>query len=173
MDLGPLLFLNYEEFPLLARAREVIVSVRSAAAYDRRHIPDGPLIVLSLTDLGMRFCSNSRLQEAEEIFGHAIKIQECMDHSMHQDLLRPLIGLGLVLARQGRFETAEYTLLRALTIVGKTARVEEHRATLVLLICVYQALNRQTDAAHMEGYLTRLIEENPFVIRDRDWMRKD
>jgi tetratricopeptide (TPR) repeat protein len=170
----PLLFLTYEQFPLLSRVREVIISVRSSAGpYNRRPIPDGPLVVLSLTNLGMNFCNNNRFHEAEEIFGHAVRIQECIDHPMHQDLLRPLIGLGLVFSRQGRFEKAEPTLLRALTIVGKTARIEEHRATLTLLVYVYQALNRSADADRMQSYLTRLLEENPFVVRDRHWMRKD
>ena len=167
--INPLVFLTYEEFPLLSRVRDVIISVRSSLRpYDRRQIPDGPLIVGSLTNLGINFCNGNRLTEAEEILVHAIKIQECINHAMHHDLLRPLITLGVVFSRQRRFDKAEPTFLRALVIVGKTdAKIEEHRLILVNLKHVYDELNRWEDRDRMDDYLTRLLTENPFVIKDR------
>jgi hypothetical protein len=164
----PLAFLTHEEFSSLSRAREVIVSVRTINLYDRRYIPDGPSIVASLTNLGIAFCKVNRLREAEEILLYAIKIQECIDHRMHQDLLRPLVTLGALFARQRRFDKAEPTLLRALMIVGKTdAKIDEHRLILVNLVHVYQELNRNDDRGRMKDCLTRLLDENPFVVKDR------
>jgi hypothetical protein len=170
MDLiNPLAFLTYEEFPPLSRVREVIISVRSSVRpYDRQRIPDGPSIVTSLTNLGIDFCNRDRLTEAEEILVHAIKIQECINHPMHHGLLRPLITLGVVFSRQRRFEKAEPTLLRALVIVGKTdAKIEEHRLILANLMHLYDQLDRWEDRDRMNDYLSRLRQENPFLIKGR------
>jgi len=167
--INPLAFLTYEEFPLLSRVRDVIISVRgSVRPHERRVIPDGPLIVTSLTNLGINFCNGNRLTEAEEIVAHAVRIQECINHPMHQDLLRPLITLGVVFSRQRRFERAEPTLMRALVIVGKTdAKIEEHKLILVNLMHVYHELNRWQDRDRMGDYLSRLLVENPFLVKDR------
>jgi hypothetical protein len=87
---------------------------------------------------------------------------------MHHDLLRPLITLGIVFSRQGRFEQAEPTFLRALMIVGKTdAKIEEHSLILANLMHLYDALNRWEDRDRMSDYLSRLFAENPFLIKDR------
>jgi hypothetical protein len=170
----PLLFLTYEEFPLLSRTREVIVSARNlTASFERLCIPDGTLIVDELTNLGIKFLDDNRLTEAEDLLLHAIKIQECIDHRMHYGLLRPLITLGALFAHQRRFEMAEPVLLRALMIVGKTGKREEHRLTLINLIHVYHELNRPEDQARMHESLLRLFEENPFVVRDRYVDRKE
>jgi hypothetical protein len=166
----PLSFLTLEEFPTLSRVREIIISTRSVASgpCNRQHIPDGRLMVASLTNLGIIFSDSNRLSEAEEILMHAIKIQECTNHAMHPDLLRPLITLGVVLARQRHFAKAETTFLRALTIVGKAdSRIEEHRLTLLNLIYVYHEQNRTETESQMREYLARLLGENPFVIKDR------
>lgn len=164
----PLYFLTLAEFPNLARARHVIISIRSQPSYARQHIPDGPLLVASLTNLAIGFCNSNRLSEAEEVLLETIRIQECIEHRMHANLLRPLITLGAVLGRQRRFEQAEVTLLRALQIAGKTeALIEEHRLTLANLIYVYHAQSGSADEHRMRDYLSRLIGENPFVIKDR------
>jgi hypothetical protein len=165
----PLAFLTLEEFPTLNRAREIIIALRSVAgAYNRQHIPDARLMVVSLTNLGIICSDSNRLSHAEEILIHAIKIHECTNHAMHPDLLRPLITLGVVFARQRHFEKAETTFLRALTIVGKTdSRIEEHRLTLVNLIYVYREQNRPESEMQIRGYLARLLGESPFVIKDR------
>lgn len=154
---------DVEEF--LSRVRDLISSVRP---HERRHIPDGPLIVMLLTDLGINFCNGNRLTEAKEILLDAITIQECINHPMHHGLLSPLVALGVVFCRQRCFEKAEPTFLRALVIVGKTdAKIEEHRIVLVNLIHLYHQLNRLEDRDRMQNSLARLLAENPFLIKDR------
>jgi hypothetical protein len=154
---------DVEEF--LSRVRDLISSVRP---HERRHIPDGPLIVMLLTDLGINFCNGNRLTEAKEILLDAITIQECINHPMHHGLLPPLVALGMVFCRQRCFEKAEPTFLRALAIVGKTdAKIEEHRIVLVNLIHLYHQLNRLEDRDRMQNSLARLLRENPFLIKDR------
>jgi len=163
-----LAFVTIDEFPLLSRAREIIVLVQSRNSYDRLSIPDGPTIVSSLLNLAIGFYNKESLPEAEELAAHALRIQECINHPMHRDLLRPLIMLGAVHSRQRQFDAAEKMFLRALVIVGKTdAQVEEHRLALANLCYVYQQLDRMHDLARMQSYLERLHQENPFLIKDR------
>jgi hypothetical protein len=165
----PLVFLTFDDLPRLARVREVILSVQSSAGrYDRRHLPDGPPIVSSLTNLGIRFCNGGRLSEAEEIFCHAIRIQETIAHRMHHDLIRPLLGLGAVLARRRHLAESEPIFLRALMIAAKAeARIEEHKLALRNLIYIYEILDRQERRNEMLNSLARLERENPFVVKDR------
>jgi hypothetical protein len=171
----PLDFLSSEEFPQLSRAREIIISTRSnVGSFNRQQIPDAPWIVAELTNLGIDFSDGSRLFEAEEILVCAIKIQESINHPTHPDLLRPLITLGVVFAKQRRFPVAENTLLRALVIVGKAdAKIEEHKLTLLNLIYVYRQQNRTEYEARMQDYLSRLLGENRFVIKEHHTQRKD
>jgi hypothetical protein len=162
---NPLAFLTYEEFPFLSRVREILISIRP---HERRHIPDGPLIVMLLTALGIDFCNDDRVTEAEEILVDAITIQQCISHPTHHDLFPPLVALGVVFCQQGCFEKAEPTFWRALDVVAKTdGKIEEHRIALLNLIDFYHQLNRLEERVQMQRSLDRLDAENSFVIKDR------
>jgi hypothetical protein len=174
MESEPLSFLTHEEFPLLSRARKIILSTQtSKGPYVRLDIPDGSRIVVSLTNLGISFCNGNRLTQALEILIDAVRIQECINYPTHPDLLRPLLALGHVYSRQCQFAKAEEALLRALVIAGKTDSniniIEEHRWVLVNLVGVYNQLiqNYVGKRDEMQRSLVRLDAENPFLIKDR------
>jgi hypothetical protein len=175
----PLAFLTHEEFPPLSRVREVILSTQtSEGSYIRREIPDGTRIVMELTNLGISFCDGNRLTQAQEILIDAVRIQNCINHAMHPDLLRPLNALGVVYLRQCQFGEAEITLHRALQIAGNTYShtniIEEHRNILINLIAVYDQLI-QYHARQSNDYAGKRVEiqrslhslPNPYVITDR------
>jgi hypothetical protein len=164
-------------FLFLDRTRSLLNEASRAGPGDRRR--NGPdqidkLVVRALTSQARQLLSDSRIAEAEQVLTVAVKIQEWMDHPMHEDLLSPLMTLGKIQRRQANSSGAIQKLTRCLSIVSYSdGKFEAHEEILVELIAIFSAQGLRAQEAQMRASLERLRAQNRFVIKERPNRREE
>ncbi len=144
------------EQPIAAEA----AYLRALAIWQQHETEDAPPLDPTLTGLAWLTHHQGRLAEAEQYYQRLIALWEAVD-TEHPGAVWALGNLGVLHLLEGRFESAERLLLRALALRETVEGVDHPNqlTTLQRLQALYRATGRDAEAEALAARIASMVTE--------------